>query len=428
VQFPELLDALGVTDPDGDLAAHWEESLATLPLDAPTFLRPERISEWREFCRISPEVDGVLHEAARVIDGDPHLRAFAWHLYRRLYVHVESGGFSDWPSLDRRLPDAPDAVYLLVCLAAVPGTLKAHAHLGVPLDITRDTMLEVKCFAANYADWTGGRVGIIKSQVFWLRHYPAGRLFRVGRFEFMIQPFRGDLSVYRHRESGKVVALSGDGVTYDARGYIPIPGLTDQQLGFTARLEESDGAATGNVVSPRGIGLPERVRLSLAEWEPVLSPGDLTLDMHIPSGGGMTPEACQDAMVRGLEFFARTFPDRPVSTVSCFSWIYNPELETILGNDSNLVRHLKELYLFPIRSTGRDGLFFLFYDDDIDPKTARRDTSVRRAVLDHLNAGGRLRSSGMFALGRDLSDYGMGIYRRDWPAEGLPPWLAGLRV
>ncbi len=428
MRLSDLLRMLEVTDPDGELGAHWQDTVSTLPRERPEFLQPERIREWRRFCRLAPEVEPVLLRVAGQIDRDSCLRAFAWHLYRRLYIHVDSGGFASWPSLTRHTPEAPDAIYLLACMAAVPGTVEAHRRLGVAPEVTRDTMLQVSCFAANYADATGGAVGVLKEQVYWLRHYPAGRLFRIGRFEFMVQPFRGRVRVFRHRTQGQVVALSEDGVDYDPDGYIPIRGTGDCLPGFRARLELLPEAVVGNVVSPRGVASPHRVRLPLSEWEPVLTPGDATLDMHIPSGGGMTPQACHDALARAFPFFARTFPDRPVSTVSCFSWIYNPEFEAILGGDANLVKHLREMYLFPIESSGRDGLFFLFYADNVDPRTARRDTSIRRAVLDHLSTGRPLRSSGMFALARDLGGYGSAMYRRDWPGQGLPGWLVGLQV
>ncbi|MBD3176524.1 MAG: hypothetical protein GF320_15195, partial [Armatimonadia bacterium] len=141
----QCLQAMGVEDPEGVVAPHWEESMATLPGDTPDFLRPENVREWREYCRMDPAVDETLVEVAATIDRTPHLKAFAWHAYRRLYVHTGSDGFNVWPSLTRDLPEAPDALYLLLCLAAVPLTVDKHRELGVDPEVTRDTMLEIKC-------------------------------------------------------------------------------------------------------------------------------------------------------------------------------------------------------------------------------------------------------------------------------------------
>ena len=84
-----------------------------------------------------------------------------------------------------------------------------------------------------------------------------------------------------------------------------------------------------------------------------------------------------------------------------------------------MVRWQRELYLFPIASGDRSGLYSMFGQDDVDPATAPRDTSLRRAVLDHLAQGGRLIAGGMFLLTEDFSHFGTQHYRSHWPPEVL---------
>jgi hypothetical protein len=94
------------------------------------------------------------------------------------------------------------------------------------------------------------------------------------------------------------------------------------------------------------------------------------------------------------------------------SWILNPQIGQIYRPDSNMVLWQQEMYLYPIASSGRDGLHFLFARDDIDPATAPRDTSMRRAFLDWLASGKRLMSGGAFILTEDLQYYGTQHYRQ----------------
>ena len=82
-----------------------------------------------------------------------------------------------------------------------------------------------------------------------------------------------------------------------------------------------------------------------------------------------------------------------------------------------MVHWQKELYLYPIPSGDRSGLRFIFGKDDIDISTAPRDTSLRRALLDHLQLGGRLISGGMFFLCENVDKFGSQIYRRQWIAN-----------
>lgn len=81
---------------------------------------------------------------------------------------------------------------------------------------------------------------------------------------------------------------------------------------------------------------------------------------------------------------------------------------------SNMVLWQRELYLFPWSSNGKAGLFSIFGEDEIDPASAPRDTSLRRAVLDHLAAGRPLRNGAMFMLREDFQHFGTQHYRRHW--------------
>jgi hypothetical protein len=164
-----------------------------------------------------------------------------------------------------------------------------------------------------------------------------------------------------------------------------------------------------------GHALRRDVTLSWGAWDRVLSPGDPVLEAHIPEGEPMTPESCGDSLRQALEFFPAHFPERRFLGFGCQSWLLNPELAQLLPPTSNLTRFQREVYLYPIPSGGRDGAIFIFGEDNPDPLTAPRDTTLRRALLDHAAAGGRWRTSGMFLLTQDVEHYGTECYRSHWP-------------
>ena len=228
----------------------------------------------------------------------------------------------------------------------------------------------------------------------------------------MVKPFRGPLVAYRHRQSRVVVALAEEGTRFDEQGFLA---FDDQPVSITARLVIADDTVTGTPYSPFGHAESRQVELPLCDWEQALAPGDQILEVHIPAGGDMTPENCLASMQQALAFFPRYFADKPFTGFACGSWILNPELEHIYRPDSNMVLWQRELYLFPA-SGGRGSIYFTFGRDDVDFATAPRDTSLRRALLDHLAAGGRFLGGGMFVLQEDFEQFGSQVYRRRWPS------------
>jgi hypothetical protein len=416
MRLEEVLARIGEPEALEVLQPHWEESLASLGEGVPPFLQPAEFVVSREYCGFGPEVDAELAETARRIAGDAALLRLAWHCFRVIFEHPEYGEIGRWPTLERALGDQWGVFYLLVTMGMVPRVRAVHQVMGVPDAVTRETCTQVSCVAGNFHRMTGGRLGVTRNTLGWMRHYTAGRLFRLGRFEYMIQPSRRSLEVYRHRGTGAVIALAADGVRFNATGHINSPARDgDTEGGWTATLVHEDEAVMGCPICPCGMAVRREVRLPAAEWECVLRPGDDQLDMHIPAGGGMTPERCGDSMRRAAEFFARFFPDRPCRAITCSSWIFNTQFEQIRLSSDNLVQYQRELYLFPTSPSGRDGLWFVFLQDDFNLAALPRDTSLRRGVADFLAAGNGWRGGGMFFLTEDLEHFGTQHYRSHWP-------------
>ena len=379
IQEPEALEVL---------RPHWEESVAALAGGLPHFLLPSEFTANREWCGFGPEVEPQLREAARRIIGDPALTHLAWHCYCLLYEHLDYNEMKRWPTLERAMGELSGVFYLLVTVAMAPRVLDVHRKMGVAEETTRETLSQVRSVAGRYHSMTGGRLGVTLNTLYWMRHYVAGRLFRVGRMEYMIQPWGGSVVAWRGRATGEVIALAPDATRFNGAGYVDgAGGKFDTERGWTAKLVEDAEAVTGCPISPRGMAVRREVRLPKAEWECVLKKGDLSLQMHIPAGGGMTLERCGDSMQRAVPFFRRLFPEQPFKAITCGSWIFNTQFEEIKLSSDNLVRYQRELYLFPTPSSGRDGLWFIFLQEPVDLKTAPRESSLQRAVLKFLEAG-----------------------------------------
>ncbi len=399
---------------------HWEESVASLPEGLPPFLAPEQFTVAREWGGFGPEVDPVLSDTARRIAAEPVLRHLAWHAHQLMFEHPDYNDFRSWPHLEGALGERAGVFYLLLSLSVVPRIRAVHQSRGVPEEVTRATCQDIVIGANRYRAVSDGRLGSGRRLLSWHRLVASGDLYRLGRMQYVHRPFRGRLRVYRNRKTGDTIALSEGGIHYDGEGHIDgASGVTGEASGWTSRLDETETTVTGSPISPEGMAVKSQITLSLDEWSVALSPGDPVLEMHIPEGDPLSLESCGSSMRRALDFFPVYEPDKPFAGIASTSWIFNTQLEEMLSTTSNLVRYQHELHLFPVPTNGRAGLYFMFYQNEIDPSTAPRDTSLKRAVLDHLAAGKPLRSGGMFMFTEDLPRFGTQYYRSNWPPDGI---------
>jgi hypothetical protein len=394
----DVLQRLGCPSALSVLAEHWDEPQPATDLHC---LAPDRVVWARQFAGLSPDLDAPLLATAAAITAADDLAALMAHQCRLLYEHRDynSGLCARWPLVG---PD-PGLYYLLLALAVLPRMLAQHQRRGIPEEISRACCSHFTASVRLYGLTRGGAPGMAPRTLFWLRNHLDGVLIRLGRLEYMVRPFGGRLRAYRHRQTGEVVALATPGLALTPEG------LLDDGAGGgpTTCLEELGDSVRGYPIDPRGFGRNQMLTLG-PQWRPVLGPGDPILELHIPEGGGLTPEVCRDSMRRAAEFFPRHFPEQPFVGFACHSWILDPCLPQWLGPECNLARWQRELHLFPVLTGGRDGLYFIFGEAVVNPPAyppelaGQRPTRLQRAILDHLAAGGKVRSGGMFLLPDEL--------------------------
>ncbi len=411
----DVLTRLAIADAHELLAPHWQTSANCLP-DQPAILDTSTIRAERSFVGLPSRFDTALTETASRVAGSSDLSLLAWHCERILYDELEYDVTRSraWPEVIQPLGEQTSLFYLLIALGAVRRMRSYHQNLGIPDQITRATCTHFPA-AAERLRMRSGLDGVGPEALYWLRNHTTGRLYCLGRLEYMLKPFRGGLTAYRHRDTGSVVALAAEGTCFDREGLVSNQSQPGSEGSWVSTIESTGTEIFGPPISPTGYARREPVRLPLQDWQQALSPGALIYEVHIPEGGGMTIDACQDSMRQATEFFPRFFPEGQAVGFACGSWILNPELEHVYHAESNMVRWQRELYLYPIQSGDRSGLHFIFGTGDVDPATAARDTSLRRALLDRLASGGRLIGGGMFMLLEDFDRFGGQIYRSNWP-------------
>lgn len=122
-----------------------------------------------------------------------------------------------------------------------------------------------------------------------------------------------------------------------------------------------------------------------------LTPGTPCLGTHIPETGPMMPAECDASFAAAPGFFAAHFGTRyPVAT--CTSWLLDDQLADYLPADSNILRFQRRFRLVDDGfADGLDGdanvLEFVFRRIGADLDQLPRDTTLQRAVVDHLRAG-----------------------------------------
>jgi hypothetical protein len=296
---------------------------------------------------------------------------------------------SDAPQVEVRLPEADDLPAALLDLA-VP-----HPDIN-ELVAVRDAVLghpESRWLLERTVSWLVSRLGTIEEHPRLAQ--PPQSWGAVGRL-FYVYAFVATAPYTRayHESRGippeatrRTLADLGRNVAVHRRRY-GTGGLvhpiwltlhycgTVYQLGRLQFERATLGRRTGQAVG--AAGLP-------------LGPGSPSLELHIPDfQGPLSPPACDRSLRLAREFFPRHFPEERYTVAACHSWLLDSQLRRYLPPDSNIVRfqdRFRTAYTSD-KVYDHDTVAFVFGDPDLPLDSMPRDSTLQRAVADHLRSGG----------------------------------------
>jgi hypothetical protein len=383
-------------------------------------LHQERLLDWGRRLRLPDGALEALAEVARETAAEPALL----DTFRAEHEQTALQGKWYWepedlpsdPGVRERLGERASLFYLLVYLAALPYAEEKYRRRGIDPEIFDANMADFRIWLeqahAVHGDWRF-------DQFHWLWHHLSGKLIRLGRMQYMLGEFEGGVTALSARQAGssgapEVVLLADPGVPLREDGYAH--GAGDRAPAgepWLPLFQATPDGWRGHVVTPLGRAQPNPAFFPAADWEVVLQRGDTVLDMHIPRGDPFTPADCQDSLRQAFDFFARQAPERPFRAGYCHTWFFAPQLQQLLPPESNIVRFQREFYLYPFAGKLSFLWEYVFSGKYPTPAGAPRDTRLRRAVLDWLEAGGEIFDlPGLTFHGPDA--WGEQPYMRGW--------------
>jgi len=358
-------------------------------------------------------VSDLLVKALDLFRQIPAARRLAWHCHYCIFISPVEDAIRDkqaasWLELPEHLHPQALLFYAIVFLSGLGYVRKYQAARGIPESVTRDTLSDLELWIEkNYKRF--GRWRFAEKR--WLIRHFTNRIFKLGRLQFALEIFPSPLRAYRHKMTRQIVLLSESGYKFRQDGqYDGASGVLDPQA-WTATLQADERTIQGQRIMPEGCARPEQITLAADEWQVVLRNGDAVLGVHIPEIGAMDSELCQDSFRQALQFFPRYFPDRYFYAFTCYSWLCNSVFDRLLPETSNIRKFQREWYLFPVPGANSDGFFVqLFGRTFSDWNDVPQTSSLLKAVVRHLKAGGQLNTGGALVFPEDL-DWGRAVYR-----------------
>ncbi|MBE6381275.1 MAG: hypothetical protein E7047_10145 [Lentisphaerae bacterium] len=335
--------------------------------------------------------------------------------------------FYYWYKLDNaliygyKLPDleamtgAEDAglLHMLIAIAGCGAIEKKFAAMQLPPEYAAAALRRIPENSTAYFQQYNRR-GFPESGQHWMRFFVEGKLFRIGRFEYMIEPLIMKLlpHVYKHRSSGRIVALCRDGWQFNAEGLMLWRDIAEKPY-CIAKLEDHGSFVRGIPVDPNGFAAVDTIiELNKNDYELLWNDNDFVPDMHIPPGGNMHLELCRESLLAAQKFFPEHLGMTP-RAFACFSWIFNPDFQDVLP-ESNLSKFMREVYLTPFSGSSLAGLSFVFGKQDQDWSHYPAVNSLQRAFHQLRKNNRRLKEGGMFIEAAGLKEFGTQFYRNNY--------------
>ena len=223
----------------------------------------------------------------------------------------------------------------------------------------------------------------------WCMLYINGELFLIDRLEIQFNAKFGARAMIFTNAEGQTIALAHemklhrDGFALGAKNY------SDDEGSYEAFVEETEDFYIGHPFDKYGYALKEKILLDKKEWTLRMKKGDKAISVHIPNrskGGPLTPESVDTTLKHAREVMKKSFSDIDHKGFFCESWMMDPKLCDLLGEDSNISKFNMRYTKIPCVSKGTAVFNFIFNQtnpDEVDIKALPENTKLERALKNH---------------------------------------------
>ena len=243
-----------------------------------------------------------------------------------------------------------------------------------------------------------GRPGLDQLYFNWITLIVYAVLFNAGPYKFNLN-YTGNYYVLENISDGSLAVLVHGATVHRCGKILGSVGLTDPEGSFPIQVTETDTEWTGYPPTPEGLIENRLCHYPKDQWRLRVQPGDCVLAMHIPGGAGLDTAVARASIREAFLHTQKYYADYAPKALQCSSWLLNPELKQILGEDSNIVRFGTLFTLYPVKCGGT-GVFNCVFKSAVNPDLATlpEDTRLQRALKAKLLSGGHHHNFGGFLL------------------------------
>ena len=373
------------------------------------FIRREFLHSLYERFELAKDQQEYLEKACEAIEKDETLLHFSKFLVWDMCNARNRCSKDDYQLLEPAcMRECQEAYGFLILLACVEPAMKLMEERGVPKEYYQD--IPYRPMVGQFKKWK--ETGDIRVSDFpWDLNFYTCAIFLFDRFLFIPYRFGDNFTMYRHKESKKVIALWHGGDEFRRDGQFNGVNKIFDPMKYDSIWEETQEEIKANPVSPMGFVKAEPVILKKSEWEVALQQGDLLLGLHVPSGPGYTPERLKNSMELAHNFYKEYYKELDIKGFWSESWLYDSRLSLVLEEEkSNIIKVQRQYYLYPVMDG--DGMIRLevFGGWKVDPLTVTPKSSLQKAAKEYMEQGKRFNNLSMIVLNEEIEQIGSNPY------------------